>query len=252
MNTQIDQFKDLCLNKHKMLLTVQQLFRDRLLAPTNAVTKFYDDIMEGHTIHCINIIFQHAETETEMLFLNSCLLKAALDKPLLLTFTNPIPSLDEAVKYIQDQYKFHTEAWNNIVEAFEGNPPMSYLDLIKSFSDIPEQFKDDMMQFYVLYIVFGFYKHFHISMRTPLQDITFNNQVFRPNILVWNPSNPGFKLLVEINDSEDALSSDVENNTREKILEARGFQILHFQKEDVEKNPLRQAEELIDYLFARL
>ncbi len=249
MAANLEEFKYLCTNKSEMQYAVKKMLYDSI-PNSNEALKQYKFLKEVLLESNINTIFENAQREVEKLFFSSCLLKSILDYPVLITFTNPFPSLEEAGSYITEQVQIHLEA-SKTYQEIAGEIPVDYRDLIKSLPDIPDEHKDYLIQFYGQYIVFDYYNLFHISFKTPVTDIVLKGQYFRPDILIWLPSEPNVKIIVEISDLDDLIDKPTASEVKmmDQILEAKGFQVIRFSKDEIEADPLSKSGELLKYLY---
>ncbi len=89
-------------------------------------------------------------------------------------------------------------------------------------------------------------------MKSTFKNIQIGNQYFQPDVFIWLPSNPNFKLLVECEGFSNypegsVITADLAIN---RVLQAQGFKILRYSTDEVLNHPLGTSFNLCDYLRA--
>jgi len=199
----------------------------------------------------LDLVFKFAESPIEKIFLNALLLQNLMHGTYLIKYTEPIHPVYEVVNKLRDNYTLIMYLWQRFQEVNgsdeDGKKFMSYI------LDAPELSTDDknLIMHHMLYE--HALKHinaFHVSLQCHFDEITVNGKHIRPDIFIWVPSRPEFKLVVECDgfqyhSDRHAFTNDRE---RDRILRDNGFQVLRFSGQEIVNDPIYKARELLNYL----
>lgn len=254
MNPDLEAIKWVLTNKDKMLQAGDKftdMFITTLNLPNTSSTngRFIHEVAKNNIRQSINVVFSHAESEIEKIFLNSLIIKAASDNPLFLRFTNPLFSPEQEIENKRKFYKYTSEILQLFRKNQSGSVFDNYFKYIYSRDDTEEE-KLNMASEFLDYFVFNMYNRFHVSIKSRFDNIRVNGKSIRPDIFIWLPSVPAFKLIIEcdgyaFHSNKEAFTND---RIRDRELQIRGFQVLRFSGHEIVANPLFKSKELYNYL----
>ena len=256
----LDDYRAALLSREKMYSVLTPLLEDIMddYFPVkgknqNAVVrKMQLDVMKMH----VDVVFDYAKSDLEKIFLNIFLSIIYSDKPFSFHFTNPLPSITTNIDELRIMYKKCMNIFKTIFDSEEKVDAMNfwkYIEYIKNFDEIPEETKDLIIDFSFNYILFRSYEHYHISIQSTFTDIEVNGKNIRPDIFIWIPAKPSFKLIVECDEFNyySGKTSFSNDRARDRDLQVRGFQVLRFSAQEIFDDPFGKVRELYDYLIAQ-
>lgn len=97
------------------------------------------------------------------------------------------------------------------------------------------------------------YNNFYVSIQSTFDDVKIQDKNIRPDIFIWRPNKPNFKLIIECDGYQyhadrSAFTAD---RARDRVLQDRGFQVLRFSGDEISRECFAKAKELRNYLLAR-
>ena len=197
-------------------------------------------------------VFKYAESPIEKIFLNQLILNAIMKHSPRIIFTQPSPSANTMMKGYRANYQLVQQLWEEWLKEIGEDSPDAETEqaFVKSIQllDINQRQKDIIIyNFTVLPVV---YNIIHLTIQSTFDDILLEGKVIRPDILIWVPSNPNIKLIVECDGfsyhtSKHAFSND---RARDRLLLSHGFKVLRFSGHEITTDPIGIANEMLDYL----
>ena len=96
------------------------------------------------------------------------------------------------------------------------------------------------------------FDYFHISIKSTLDDFQFQGKNIQPDIFIWMPAKPDFKMIVECDEYDDhsGRQSFTADRARDRDLWSKGFQVLRFSADEIYNDCVAKAKELRDYLLS--
>lgn len=101
------------------------------------------------------------------------------------------------------------------------------------------------------YVLDGLPSSFHISLQPTFKTISVEGHSIRPDMLLWVPNQPKFRLIVECygyayhNDKETFAKDRI----RDRVLQQHGYQIFRFSGQEVFADPIYRANEFLEHLM---
>jgi Protein of unknown function (DUF559) len=199
------------------------------------------------------IVFKYAEFPIEKIFLNQLILNAIKNHVPRIMFTRPFSSANEMMDGYRKSDKIVKQIWESFLEAIGEKTPdarteQAFLEYIRMSADFSQLAKDNIIGYFTE--GYDSYDLIHLTIQTPFDDIFFQDKPIRPDILVWVPSEPKMKLIVDcdgfIYHSNNSTSSN--NREKDRILKSYGFKVLRFSCREIIDNPLKTASELLNYI----
>ncbi len=124
-----------------------------------------------------------------------------------------------------------------------------FLDFIRARPSIPEEERKQMEYHLFFERTCDLYNGLHIALQPTIQ---IEGRTLRPDIFVWIPSQPAFKLVVECDgfayhSDKTAFSRD---RVRDRMLQQHGYQVFRFSGQEIYKSPVKTSLDFINYLFS--
>lgn len=203
----------------------------------------------------LNIIFKHAESEIEQIFLNALNAASFSGNPFMIIFTPPLPSATASARYFSLLNKAIDEKHQKFISKTGKGDLSDFVEYLSlSLNDASESDLHYSLLFLVtIYRVFPYDKAFHLTLQPSLEDIIINGKSIRPDVFVWIPSKPSFKLIIECDSwtyhsDKQAFSGD---RARDRALQREGFQVMRFSGQQIFHDPFGSAIELLNYFHER-
>lgn len=199
----------------------------------------------------LDVVFKYAKSRTEKMFLNALLLQNIIFGSYFIKYTGPIQPVEEAINNVRNNYLLIMQLWQGFQEengSDEGGA--RFIDYIFNDPELP--FEDKDLVFYNIFFMHGL-KHingFHISLHCSFDEITAFEKPICPDLLIWVPSRPELKLVVECDEFQyhsdrRAFTND---RVRDRFLRDNGFQVFRFSDHEIEIDSASRARELLIYL----
>jgi hypothetical protein len=198
----------------------------------------------------IDFIFRYSESPIERIFLSMFNLYCIEARFSPLIFTSPLKSINEETSYARDTFIHSVKAWKEF-SSLTGNDDIEIFLNSVIASNIEQSLKDLLI--HNLTIGTTLYTYFHVSIQSTIRDFKINGKYVRPDIFIWIPARPNFKLIVECDgfqyhSKRQAFTAD---RARDRTLQDKGFQILRFSGDEISHTCSEKVEELRDYLLSR-
>lgn len=257
----LKDLSDLLTNEEKALHLVRDMLESHLPAnyyPPNLpdyfrisleylVTKAKQEWLTN--LYCV---FKYAESPIEKIFLNQLILNAIVKHSPRIIFTQPSLSVNTMMKGYRTNYQWVQHLWEEYLKAIGEDSPdaeteQAFVKCIQ-LSDISQEQKN--------LIIYNFREApvendiIHLTIQSTFDDILLEGKAIRPDILLWVPSDPNIKLIVECDGfgyhtSKSAFSND---RARDRLLLSHGFKVLRFSGREIVNDPIEAAGELLNYL----
>ncbi len=243
------------LNLEETLTLVDRIVERACLEEgfTGRPRKFFSILAEELVRKNFQIIHKYSKSPIEILFLSTLHMSFAMFDPLHVEFTPPIEA-DTFPEYLRDQHSMAVDMWEKFQESTGSK---SVFEFIKQtgelFKDEPhiEEIKKYLTRQIILYEFFGMYHKYHLSLQASFSDLKVNGRRIKPDMFIWIPSKPDFKLIVECDgynthSNKEAFSKD---RAKDRELQRQGYKIFRFSGQDIYKDPVGQSKELFLYLM---
>ena len=217
------------------------------------------DIARYHLAANVDMIYDYAESPIEKLFLCNFLFISLRFSPFILTITTPIVAdvfpakmsalhqrnLDLRRDVRKNKYPdiWHVAEMFKLLEELE---PAAYSILPKHLDAMGRGLTNNMG-----YLLHGLGKSFHVSLQPTFEKLRVEGKAIRPDMMLWVPTHPDFKLIVECDGY--AYHSDKEmfskDRIRDRALQQQGYQVFRFSGHEIVQNAVLKANEFVEYLF---
>jgi hypothetical protein len=194
-------------------------------------------------------IYTHAASPIEKLFLIALQMFYGGRNPLRLVFTPPI-DVEVFQRGIQANYVHAVKMWESYQQESNGGSIYDFRQELEQIPDINETDIATVLRYVVMYHLVGAYNQYHVTLQPVLNNIKVNGKGIRPDLYVWIPSDPNFKLIVECDgfqhhSSKKSFSSD---RQRDRVLQTKGYRVFRFSGQEIYHDPASKAVELAEYL----
>ena len=199
----------------------------------------------------LDVVFQVAKSRTEKMFLNALLLQNILFGSYFIKYTGPIQPVEKTINDIRNNYFYIMNLWQGFQDVNGSDEEgTKFLDYIFNSPDLSSEDKD--LIFFNMFYMHAL-KHinvFHISLHCYFDEVTVAEQPICPDLLIWVPSRPEFKLVVECDEFQYHSDRKAFTNDRERdrFLRDNDFQVLRFSDHEIEIDAASRARELLIYL----
>ncbi len=261
MKFSLDYYRENLTSKDKMIEVVVKAIKNYFSDPSakaflptdhsfDKIVWFLELVAENSVRQGVDTIFAHAESEIEKIFLSSLLLRASIEKLFFFIFTEPLTSPFLQIEELRERCSIAINLIQSRRQVCIGDVFQDFINYVYSLEDTEDN-KLVLIAFVLSYVALNFYEKFHISIQSTFPDIKVNGKSIRPDIFIWLPSNPSFKLIVECDGY--AYHSDKRSFTndrnRDRILQMKGFQVFRFSGQEIYHDPVQKSHELYDYLI---
>lgn len=193
-------------------------------------------------------IHKHAESPIELLFLGSTAISFAMNGPISVAFTPPL-NVEQFSAHLREDYESSLSIWEQSKE-LHGKEDMGQLEEDLRTMEVEDSMIARILRHIMLYNMFDLYNGFHFTLQ-PKMNIKVKGKKIRPDLYVWMPSMPDFKLIVECDgfahhSGRTAFSND---RVRDRELQRNGYQVLRFSGHEIYHNPVGKGIELFEYLM---
>jgi hypothetical protein len=208
----------------------------------------------------VDMIYDHTESPIETLFLCNLLVTALRFNPFFLTITAPIV-VDTTITAVAEQHKKiqhirkDIRKNNNFPELWHVADRLSvHEDLTRIVTPMLlkhlEAIGDDLVNT-MGYLEYGLGRSFHVSLQPSFEHIRVEEKHIRPDMVVWIPTRPDFRLVVEcdgyqFHSNQEAFAKD---RIRDRVLQQQGYQVFRFSGREIIQNATLKVNEFVDYLF---
>lgn len=251
----MEDIRDCLINKDKTLTLAEILIEQYF---ENLKNDDVGDDVEKILRHWLNVsmknniqrIYEYAESEIEKIFLNSINLSAFLSGPSLIVFTPRFDSTTEIIASFRKRDNQIIELQQQFEKHGGKKGDKNFTDWIEQITEMPEDVKMTIKTHVIMYHDW-LNNVYHLSVQATFKDIKINGKYIRPDIFIWVPSNPNFKLVIEC-DGFKYHSDKVtfsKDRARDRILQSKGFQVLRFSGSEIFNDPIDKSMEVCKYLI---
>jgi hypothetical protein len=199
----------------------------------------------------IEIIFAQCESPIEKIFINSLLLAfLRYGSPGLIIHSFYHDAEEELsafrtyynhFQYFLGWYDKNFESWTDIE---------SYLDNELATGKMDENERNflRMMTFRYHYLMMK--SDFHLTLQAKFPNIVVDGSSIRPDLFFWLPSDENVKIIVECDGFEihSKKKTFISDRKRDRILQAKGFQVLRYSGSEIYHEPIKVSREIIEFL----
>ncbi len=194
-------------------------------------------------------IYEHAASPIEKLFLIALQMFYSTRNPLRLVFTPPI-DVEVFQHGIQANYDKAVKMWELYQQESNGGSIYDFQEELKHVPGISEIDIITVLRYVVMYHLVGAYTQYHVTLQPALNNVRVNGKGIRPDLYIWIPSDPTFKLIIECDgfqhhSSKKSFSSD---RQRDRVLQTKGYRVFRFSGQEIYHDPASKAVELAEYL----
>jgi hypothetical protein len=223
-------------------------------AAVDEVSRWVDalsDILRMVVTSNIETVFDCAESPIEQLFLGSLVLGFLVVDPPRLNVTPPPPG--DALVAIQDRMAQieQVRAWDQ--QCVEGDRLLAdFFAWLVEEGDLTQDEARYWKGFHINYFGLGMYESWHATLQAPLPGIVVDGKGIRVDMLLWRPSHPDTRLVIECDGYQFHSSSEmfIRDRKRDRALRAAGFDVLRYSGSEIWSDPLAASADLFRYLTA--
>ncbi len=251
----LTQIRDLLQNKDHTFNVAMEFLRHRIdrMEDEDLVKKMLTTWGEFIVRRNVDEIFDHAESPIEKLFLNSVLYFGLLHDTRIFIFT----PRGISIKGQLDQYTAIRKGMEKVRVAYQEQNPgtnamtaeIEILRLIEGRGD--EDFYQLNMIHSFLYDTFDLKNSYHFTLQTYIENVKLNGKQMRPDITIWLPEDPEFKLVIECDGFQyhSNRESFVADRQRDRLLQKNGYKVHRYSGLEIYHKPVETGYDLCQYLF---
>lgn len=214
-----------------------------------------DEIPESLIAHNLMFnaaaIFEFAESPIEKIFLNALNIISFPFKEVFIQFTHESVDVDEIKPEERMKYRKDIVAlWKKYQKISYKNSISKFMDFVKEVTDFTEDQKMSIIFQLLTYYVSKLYGIYYVTLQPTMKNVLVHGRSIRPDIYIWNPYDPAFKVLIECDgySYHSDKTSFSHDRTRDRILNMKGYKVLRFSGIDIVNTPVKMAKELHQYL----
>jgi len=249
----LNMLRDHLLDRTKTLQLMKTFinfsFKDRDDNDVNKVLRHWSEVnLETN----ISRIFNYSESPIEKIFFNAVNLTAFLKYPFSIVFTPRFDSALETIQSFRARDRDVIEILNRFESIHGGQGHREFLEWIDSLNEMTSEEKITVKTHVIMYHDLKLKDAFHISIQASLKGVVDSGSRIRPDMLIWIPSDPNFKLIVECDGFKyhSDKASFTRDRARDRSLQQSGFQVLRFSGTEIYQNPIGISFQLCDFLFS--
>jgi very-short-patch-repair endonuclease len=201
-----------------------------------------------------DIIFKHAQSPIEKIFLCALNWTFAAYAPFHVSFLAPQPRAEGYLPYLRNKHQWVMSQWQAFREETGDEDWSVFVNLAEQLyqkSEIPEEEFVSIRTHLMFYHHLNLYNRYHCMPQPQFESYKVRNRSIRPDLLIWVPSKPAIKIVVECDgynyhSDKDTFSRD---RARDRLLQRHGYQVHRFSGAEIVQDPFGKAEELCDYLI---
>ena len=247
----INKFRDCVADKNKTKEMVIEFITEAYKDIKNddkaaELLKFWS---QNNVLRNVEIIFKYSESEIEKIFLNALNLSAFMVSPFLLVFTPKLDSAEEIISNFRKRDNMVMTCKKQYEKFTKKRDSKSFLDWLKQ-QDMPDEEKKSIEMHVMMYHESKLKESYHVSMQASFKEIKVLGKNIRPDIFIWVPSRPDFKLIVECDgykyhSDKESFSKD---RARDRQLQISNYKVFRFSGTEIFHDPVSKSFELCKYL----
>lgn len=199
-------------------------------------------------------IFKHSESPLETTFHMALLLGLLKWDPFGFMWT---PAFDEDVTEVMSIYRQQHDQVLTIIDDYKAKTGESTLwPMLRSLTDPNNKMFGEftgMVLQHAMEESFGTWDAFHLTPQPKFKSIRVDGRTIRADALVWVPSDPNYRVVLECDGYE--YHSDKPRFTtdrrRDRVLATNGYRVMRFSGAEVFEDPVATAVEAYDFLKAQ-
>jgi hypothetical protein len=100
------------------------------------------------------------------------------------------------------------------------------------------------------YLIYGLGQSFHVSLQPTFEKLCVEGKSIRPDMMLWVPTRPDFKLIVECDGYQYHSDKEMfsKDRIRDRVLQQQGYQVFRFSGQEIVQNAATKATEFVKYL----
>lgn len=252
------------LEKKELFLPLLNKFIERSVSEnyindtesSNSVTyaDFYEKFVSTVAANNIENVFQFCESPIERIFLNSLQLLFVKNSMPCLFITSPFDDFETELINYRNYYLQFEDFITSYKEYTGDNELLNFEDRIKEKQHTGKMSEEEVAEI-LLYIsiVKPFeLRAYHITPQAGLPNLKVDNKSIRVDMLIWVPSDPSFKLIVECDGYAFHNSKDrfINDRIRDRILQENGYKVVRYSGSEINSDPASVSSNLYDMLVA--
>ena len=255
-----DWDKTLTIICEKAITFLTEMPSEEISDALDEVVHFYENGISDQSptvamnIGILNLrsIFQYTQSPIEKIFLNALNILAFPYNEVCIFFTAQVNHIGEAVfRESTEIQREMLEIWERFRKIEEKSSAREFIDFLKQMDFLTEGQRMRIFWYVFNEYLSKVYGIFYVTLQPPIKDILSNNRIIRPDIYIWHPHYPEFKLIVECDGytyhgDKASFSND---RARDRLLHMNGYKVLRFSGHDILSHPTEMAKELYQYLI---
>lgn len=267
MEPKLDCFdEETLLDKSKMLTTIERIVEGLLTSSVgeeDLLSALFDEwdesgysgekegdvfsLVTKNKLHYdIEVLFESTTTKEERSFLSLLIIQLALTNPHLIYFYYTNNTIDQDRISLINSLEIIRGLWNDYAASIGNGNFSAFVKHVLEDPACTEDMKESFL-FLTPSILFDTFHAYHLTIKPKIEGSQVYNQDARPSILIWIPSNPEFKLVVEFWSDFFELYLSGESGERDKLLQSEGYRTFMV---DFWENSSTEVKRLCELLVA--
>lgn len=246
----------------KAVTFFQEMPSEEIADAIDEVVHFYESGISGISpamamnvvLLNLNAIFRFAESPIEKIFLNAFNILAFPFNEVCIFFTAQVSHIGEArLREPIEIQQMALGTWERFRKIDEKSGAREFIAFLKEMDFLTEGQRTRLVWYVFNEYLSKVYGIFYVTLQPPIKDMLPNNKIMRPDVYIWHPHYPDFKLIVECDGytyhrDKASFSND---RARDRLLHMKGYKVLRFSGHDIMSHPTEMAKELYQYLIAQ-
>jgi hypothetical protein len=262
---EMEMFRETLLNREAMYIFADGLARSVAGDVPNPTghDNFNDvlaEIIGTVQRQSIDVVFGHAESEIEVMFLNTLVTCFASMSPGRLILQSPSEDAPKDIQGMRDNFQEAKEIMDMYMSAVmevKGVDRqaafaefMDYAEEGVRIGEVDEGFPSTCLaveHFDIRYSIFAF-------VQAAFPEIRVNGKSIRVDLLAFVPAYPSYRVAVEFDGFQfhNTKEAFVNDRKRDRLLRSNGFDVLRYSGSEIYADPIQVAKDLANYLLERL
>ena len=198
----------------------------------------------------IALVFRHARSEIEKLFLNSLVIASIMRDPAFVTMTPPSSSIEKDLATFRRDLSDLKKMYTLYRRKTKRKDYIEFGKLVEATGAAPGRNAMAIAAEAMMNFEFGFANRYHCTLQPRFTEKLINESRIRADLLIWIPTHPNFKLIVECDGFKFHSSEEkfVKDRKRDRQLKSLGYDVLRFSGKEIWAQFIEASIELVNYL----
>jgi REase_MTES_1575 len=210
--------------------------------------KYIESVMDVLASKHCRLVFQHAASPIELIWINSLQVQFLRNSSPLVT-TAPVANFPDFIRSFPGMLR----NVDTFLRGYKGNISRldEYFDAQVKAKRLPANSRNAAYEQVMEYGVMPFREAFRITLQAGFPKAGPKGKSMRIDALLWHPEVPQLRVAIELDGYEFHSSKDsfTQDRQRDRALQALGVQVFRFSGAEIYKHPADAVADLYDFLW---